>query len=269
MKKYLALILAVIMVLAFASCGNNDSNVTTEAPKTNAPADVTTEAPATDIFAKSEGTKTYAEYLAAAKGDVVTIEAFVQAKADTFEQYGNTNLFLADKDGAYYVYRLTIKSADDWAKIKVGTKMKITGVKTDYKGLIELGGNDEVTPGTYEILDGEYVADAVDITDKIGTDKISDYMCKLVTVKGTVVAKDGAAFTYKYNGTGAQGDDAYFWFKVGSNDAIQFLVETDIANKDTAVYKAVEAFKDGDAVTLTGFAYWYDGIQLQVTAVNK
>ena len=272
MKKFLALALALVMVLfAFASCDKGTAEESkadnTEANATEAGADTEAEE---DIFAKSEGTMTYAEYMAAAKGDKVVIEGFIQAKGNTYEAYGNTNIYLADKDGAYYVYRLTVNSADDWAKMTVGTKLKITGVKSDYSGEIEIAGNDEVTPGTYEFMDGTYVAEAVDVTAKVGTSDIDAYQNQLITITGAEVVADanGNAFTYKYNGSGSQGDDAYFYVSINGT-SYQFLAETDITDKDSDVYKAVEALKVGDKVTLTGFAYWYNGLQMQVTSITK
>lgn len=278
MKKYLSLVLALVMVLfAFASCTekapetDNTSapvgDITTAAAPENT--EGTTEAPAADIFAKSEGTMTYAEYAAAKKGDTVVIEGFIQAKGDTYASYKNSNVFLADKDGAYYVYRLTVKSDEDWAKMTVGTKLKVTGVKSDYSGEVEIAGDDQVTPATYEILEGSYVADPVDVTAKVGTADIETYMNQLITIKGAEVVADdnGKAFTYKYNGSGSQGDDAYFYVNI-NGAKYQFLAETDITNKDTDVYKAIEALKAGDKVDLVGFAYWYNGLQMQVTSLT-
>ena len=60
MKKLIALLLALTMVLCLAACGQKAAE--------------------TDIFAKGEGVMTAAEYQAAAVDTAVTVETFVQAK---------------------------------------------------------------------------------------------------------------------------------------------------------------------------------------------
>ena len=109
MKKVLAIVLILVMVFAMASCGKKES---------------------VDIFAKSEGTMTYDQYMAAAEGDKVVIEGFVQSAAYN-AKYGNVNLFLQDDKGAYYVYRAAYDDALA-AKLVEGAKVKVEGDKTGY-----------------------------------------------------------------------------------------------------------------------------------------
>ena len=83
MKKVLLFVLAAMMVLSCVACGTE---------------------PKEDINAKSEGVMTHAEYIAAAKGDEVVIEAFVQATQGWWEQDGQGKItaYLQDKDGGYF-----------------------------------------------------------------------------------------------------------------------------------------------------------------------
>ena len=77
----------------------------------------------------------------------------------------------------------------------------------------------------------------------------------------------GDAFMYKWDGSGAQGDDLYF--KVSSGDkTYTFTVESYLCGKDTDVYKAVEALKVGDTVDMEGFLYWYEGVNPHITSVT-
>ena len=81
MKKFLAMLLTLCMVLAFAGCAQRapeateapDQEATTEAPAGETPA-------ATEEDVKSEGVMTYAEYVAAELESQVTVETYVQAK---------------------------------------------------------------------------------------------------------------------------------------------------------------------------------------------
>ena len=90
MKKFIALILALLMVLSLAGCAAGSKDA--------------------DVFAKSEGTMTYAEYAAAAVDSQVTIEAFVQAKQSWWED--KATVYAVDKDGGYFMYDMACSEAD-------------------------------------------------------------------------------------------------------------------------------------------------------------
>ena len=93
-------------------------------------------------------------------------------------------------------------------------------------------------------------------------------MNQLVTFKGVTVEsydESGAAFAYK--DPEGKTDDLYF--KVSKDGTTyEFCVEFYLCGKDTDVYKAVEALKVGDVIDLTGFLYWYNGPNLQATALT-
>ncbi len=75
------------------------------------------------------------------------------------------------------------------------------------------------------------------------------------------------AFLYKYNGSGEDGDDLYFNVSYNGK-TYQFLVESDLCNKDSEVYKAVKSLKIGDVIDLEGFLYWYNGVNPHITKVT-
>ena len=104
MKKFIALLMAVMMVLALGACGNEKAG--------------------DDINAKSEGVMTYAEYAAAELKSAVVIEGYVQAKQSWWDN--KATLYLQDTDGAYFVYNLAC-SEEDYNKMPEGTKLKING----------------------------------------------------------------------------------------------------------------------------------------------
>ena len=83
-------------------------------------------------------------------------------------------------------------------------------------------------------------------------------------------AEDGAeaaAFLYKWDGSGKEGDDLYF--NASKDGAVYtFVVESYLCGPDTDVYKAVKDLKAGDTVDLEGFLYWYEGAQPHITGVT-
>ena len=177
MKKYLSILLAVVLAFALDGCASNVEK---------APA----ESAAADVNAKSEGVMTYAEYTAADLDSQVTIEAYVQAKQSWWEN--QATVYTQDADGAYFLYNMAC-SEEDYAKLEKGTKIKATGYKSEWSGEVE------ITDATFEIEEGSYVADAKDVTDLLGQDSLIDYQNQFVGFKGlTVEAADdtGAAYTF-------------------------------------------------------------------------
>ena len=277
MKKLFTVFMVCALAIAMlTACGKdnktNETPTPTEEPKTEAtatPAEETptpaqetpTPEPATptpvpfDPSAKSEGVMTYAEYIAAEKDDPVTVECFVQAHQSWWEN--KITVYAADPDGAYFFYEMTC-SEEDAAKLVPGTKIKATGYRSEWSGEIE------IVEATFEIEEGTYIAEPVDVTALLGTEDLVKKQNQKVSFKGLTVV--GAA-TYKHDGSGSQGDDLYF--KVAKDGkAYSFLVESYLCGKDTEVYKAVEALKVGDVVDLEGFLYWYNGVNPHITSVK-
>ena len=239
MKKIIALVLALMMVLSLTAC-------------------------AKDIHAKSEGTMTYAEYDAAALDTEVTIEAFVQDKQSWWDN--KATVYLQDKDGAYLSYNMACSEAD-YDKLVEGQKIKITGYKAEFAGEVE------VADGTFEIVNGNWVAEPADMTAKLGTDELIKYMNQKVAFKGLKVEPiyDGngaeATYLYAWDGSGTQGDDLYFNVSVNGN-TYNFCVESYLRDSSTEVYKAVEGLKIGDTIDCEGFLYWYEGVNPHITSVT-
>ena len=275
MKKLLALVLALSMMAALVSCGGNNtsssstpasSEATTEAPKTTEPttAEPSTEAPSeSEKASESEpaaSVMSYDDYVAADLESEVTVECYVQAHQSWWDN--KITVYAADEDGAYFLYNMACEEADA-EKLVPGTKIRVKGFKAEWSGEVE------ITDATFEIIEGSYIADPVDLTDVLGTDKEADYMNRFFTAKGLKVeaANDsGAAFLYNWDGSGTQGDDLYF--NVSLNDkTFSFTVESYLCGKDTDVYKAVEALKVGDVIDVEGFLYWYNGINPHITSV--
>ena len=261
MKKIVALMLALAMVLSLAACGEKPEPTepaSTEKPTekpTEAPTEASTEKPTeADIFAKSEGVMTFEQYAAAEDLADVTIEGFVQLCVYQ-AAYGNANLFIQDKDGGYFVYRMPMTDAEA-AKIQVGTKLQVKGIKTAWAGEVEF----KEGSAAATVMEGSYIAEAVDMTaDFADAEALAAKMNMLVGFKGLTVQNVEAP--------ASEGGDIYFDV---AKDGVcyTFCIESDERNKDTDVYKTALALKAGDLIDLEGFLYWYNAPQVHTSKIE-
>ena len=273
MKKFLAILLIVALAASFVACSNNnagnedvnsngtdDPDVKPEETANPEPAKTEEPVASPDEDVKGEGVMTYAEYIAADLDTEVVVETYVQAKQSWWDD--KATVYTQDHDGAYFCYNMTC-SEEDYAKLLPGTKIKVTGYKSEWAGEVE------IIDATFEIEEGEpYVAEALDVTELLGTDELIAHQNEFVAFKGlTIEAYDenGAAFAYKNEAE--KTDDLYF--KASYNGTTyDFCVEYYLCGSDTDVYKAVEALNVGDVVDLEGFLYWYEGANPHVTALT-
>lgn len=240
MKKVVAFMLAAMLTMSLVGCGSKPANSGDDA--------------------KSEGVMTYAEYMAADVDTQVVIEAYVQAKQSWWED--QATVYAQDKDGAYFLYNMAC-SQEDYDKLVQGTKIKVTGYKSEWSGEIE------IIDATFEIEDGSYIAKALDVTDLLGTDDLIKHQNEFVAFNGMTVedSGDGAAYLYKWDGSGSDGDDLYF--KVSLNgQTYSFTVESYLCDNTTDVYAAVKNLKVGDVIDMEGFLYWYEGVNPHITSVT-
>ena len=209
----------------------------------------------------------YSEYTAAEMGAEVTIEAYVQAKQSWWSD--KATIYLADQDGAYFVYELPI-SEEDYKKLTEGTKIRITGVKGEWSGEVEIMGSQAGSEATFEILnDSTYVSTAKELS--LSAD-LTGYQNQRVSFKNlTVVAQaDGtSAFYYKWDNSGAAGQNHDLYFSVtDGTTTYAFTVESYLTSEGSDVYTAVTNLKVGDVVNLEGFLYWYNAPQLHTTKLE-
>lgn len=241
MKKTIALTLTLALVLSLTACGKGGNGGDDK---------------------KSESVMTYAEYMAADLDSEVVIETYVQAKQSWWED--KATLYTQDKDGAYFIYNAVCSEAD-YEKLTPGTKIKVTGYKTEWSGEVEVAEG-----ATIEIEDGNYVAPVTDVTDLLGKDELIDHQNKFVSFKGmTVEAADdsGAAFLYNWDGSGEDGSDLYFNVSK-DGQTYTFTVESYLCDSSTEVYQAVKNLNVGDTVDMEGYLYWYEGVNPHITSVT-
>ena len=174
MRKFTAMLLVLVMVLALAGCA---------------------------------ATMNHDKYMAAAMDSKVTVKTYVQATQSWWDN--KITVYCQSKDGAYFAYELACSEADA-AKLVPGTKIIITGTKGEWSGEIEImDGTFEFAKGN-----DTYIATATDVTALLGTDKLIDHQNEFVSFKGLTVeaieykngepgddiyvtlSKDGASYSF-------------------------------------------------------------------------
>jgi len=269
MKKLIAMLLALSMILAFAGCAKTEEAPATTAAATEA-APVETEAAPEDTAPASaeEGVldggadiavdaapavMTHEEFMAADVEAEVCIETYVQATrswwADTICVYAQ------GPDGAYFMYDMAC-SEENAAKLVPGTKIRVTGDKAEFDGEVE------IMNATFEFVEGgdTWIAEAMPATELLGTDELITHMNKFASFEGLTIE----AIEYK---NGEPGDDIYV--TVGYNGATyDFCVEVYLTGPDSDVYTTVGTLNVGDVVNVEGFLYWYQGVNTHITAIE-
>ena len=148
MKRFVALLLVMIMVLAFAGCGSKGMS--------------------------------HADYMAAAMDSEVVIETYVQDHQSWWDN--KITVYCQSKDGAYFLYELAC-SEEDAAKLVPGTKIVVTGTKGEWAGEVEImDGTFEFAKGN-----DTFIAEALDVTGLLGTDEMIAHQNEKVAFKGMTV----------------------------------------------------------------------------------
>lgn len=255
MKKFLTLLLALVMALSIVGCGKTeDQTDDKDTPDEGGDAAVTV--------------MTHAEFDAAAVDSPVTVETYIQARQGWWEKdgVGVATFYTQADDGAYFLYNMPCSKADYDSMLVEGAKLRVYGYKTEWQGEVE------IIDATWEVLDGDTKTyEALDVTSLLGTDELIAHQNEKVSFKGMTVAASndaGAPFLYNWDGSGSEGDDLYF--NVTLNDTTYtFVVESYLCGPGTDVYEAVKGLNVGDVVDMEGFLYWYNGANPHITSVVK
>lgn len=255
MKKFLTLLLALVMALSIVGCGKTeDQTDDKDTPDEGGDAAVTV--------------MTHAEFDAAAVDSPVTVETYIQARQGWWEKdgVGVATFYTQADDGAYFLYNMPCSKEDYDSMLVEGAKIRVSGYKAEWSGEVE------IIDATWEVLDGDTKTyEALDVTSLLGTDELIAHQNEKVSFKGMTVAAsndEGAPFLYNWDGSGSEGDDLYF--NVTLNDTTYtFVVESYLCGPGTDVYEAVKGLNVGDVVDMEGFLYWYNGANPHITSVVK
>ena len=259
MKKFLAMTLALAMVMSFAACGAKE-----EAPATTAATEAVTEAPATEAATEAAAeaateaaeevkVMTHEEFVAAEMDTQVTVDTYVQAKQGWWEDAAI--FYTQAEDGAYLLYKMAC-TEEEYNALTEGTKIRVTGFKGEYKGEVE------ILDATFEVLEGSFVAEPVDLTESYADEAaLLAHQNEKVAFKGLTVEK----IEYK---NGEPGDDIYVTL-AKDGTSLNFCVEVYLTGTESQVYTSVGELAEGDVVDVEAYMYWYDGPNAHLTAVNK
>ena len=277
MKKLIAMLLALVMIIGLVACGNKtpdapvvDDPVVDDKPVQDKPVEPAPSDEPTDEPTEPEHvTMSYAEFVAAPMDSEVHVDTYIQATESWWD--GKIQLYTQNEEGAYYIYDVAC-TEEEAALLVPGTHICVTGYKGEWSGEVE------ILDATYEILEGSYIVEeAIDVTElaKQGNDALAEKMNHLVAINGMTVAPstdaegNEVAYLYKWDGSGSQGDDLYFNVAIGEQ-TYTFTVNVYMigTGADSDVYKAVEALQVGDTINVEGFLYWYNGAQPHVTSVT-
>ena len=110
-----------------------------------------------------------------------------------------------------------------------------------------------------DTVDERFMTDEVMI---YGIENGSKYV-KTEIPSGQVLISNGYAAKYKLS----EGDEITLKDKYSSK-TYTFTVESYLCDKDSDVYKAVEALQIGDKIDMEGFLYWYNGVNPHITSVT-
>lgn len=286
MRKVLCAILALSLAASMTACAGSGNSSTSEsstsessvAEETSSESSAAEET-SSDVSASEEETSgtdaeatvmSYDEYMAAAVDDPVTIQAYVQAKQAYYAEQETATVYLQDQDGGYFAYDMKC-SQEDYDAMTEGTCIQVSGYKAEWSGEVEImdGQLDSIVEGD------TFVADALDVTDLLGTEDLQSHQNEKVSFTGLTVAPstdangNEAAFLYNYDGSGTQGDDLYFNVTVGDSEEVYtFTVESYLCDSSSEVYKAVEGLQVGQTIDAEGFLYWYEGVNPHITSVT-
>lgn len=276
MKKTISMLLVLSMAGMLSGCAGKSTETTaadTTAAESAAAAEETTAAAestaaeTTEADGADEDVLNYEEYMAADLDTEVTIQAYVQTKQAWWED--QATVYAQDQDGAYFIYNAAC-SQEDYDLLVPGTKIQVTGYKSEWSGEVE------IMDGTIQVLEGEdtYVAEALDVTDLLGTDELIDHQNQFVSFTGMTVEAAGqdengndVAFLYNWDGSGTEGDDLYFNASY-NGETYTFTIESYLCDSSTEVYSAVKNLQIGQTIDMEGFLYWYEGVNPHITSVT-
>ena len=240
----LAVLLAVSMIFALCACGEAEPE-------------------ADPSSADGSGVMTHAEYDAVDFDSEVTVETYVQAKQAWAD--GKATFYTQAEDGAYFIYQMSC-TEEEFDSLTPGTKIRVSGTKSEWTGEVE------IINATFELLEGNFIPEPLDVTEMLGDDELAAHQNEFISFKGMTVepqtdaAGKEVAFLYNWDGSGSEGNDLYFDVSL-NGEKYTFTVRANLCGADSDVYKAVKALKIGDVIDMEGFLYWYDGPNPHITSV--
>lgn len=199
----------------------------------------------------------WADYMAAAKGDTVLVEGIVVAMNAKSLGNSRNHLFLADASGkgGYYSYQMDQDPVE--AGVKVGMTVSVSGPIEPYSGMQEIKG------GAFAIVDETIkTVDVVDITEYIlaGNTDFSEFVALPVTIKGvTIGSQDLATASSQYLYFSIAGINSYVRTYVTDFPTTLDAATATADNADKAAIDKAHADHFGYTADVTGILILYSG----------
>ena len=229
MKKLLAVLFALMMVLSLSAC----TKPAEEPPVTAA--------------------NNYEDYLNAPVDTELELIMSVQGHQSWWDN--KVTVYAQDDDGGYFLYEA--QADEELAKIlEPGALIRVTGYKAEWSG------EQELADAKIELLSAPgKVYDPKDVTDIAGEpDKLKEFMNQKITIKGLEVVE--------VNHKDSESDpDIYVTVAVGGTQ-YDLCVENYLCGPDTEVWQTANGLEAGNVIDVEGFLYWYEGPNPHLTAIT-
>lgn len=258
-KKPIMILLFLPFIFLLISCGDSisPSEVSEEPTQTiNALTDSIPPATAENDTEKNEEQPimSFSDFLIADEDSPVTAEGYIQAK-DAWHE-GFCSVYVQNEEGAYYLERLHC-SQDEYQSLHVGRKIRISGYKSHWNDSLE------ISDATFQVLDGEWFAKAIDATEMIGTDELILHQNEKAFFRNMTIEAmpDGySVFYYGWDNTKQNVEDAEIFFRASSDDMIcDFTIKPSFCQKEQEILQILKSLHVGDTVDLTGYLRFYNG----------
>ena len=258
--KNLLFITVLAGALALASCNDKAATTTSKTGTTVVTTTATTTAPTTKT------PLSYAEYLAAANDEEVTIKAVIQDRCTWYN--GAASFYLGNEEGGFYVYNMKCTEAE-YEDLIPGTEIVVTGAKAEWKGEVEISFETPTENAGFEIVGTAKGLESVKAVNDIAKATLDNYKNQLVSLTAEVI-KVGYSNHEDFTLSPAAGVDVYFQVRDSKGNEATYVVEAYLETTQfgSDTYTNACNLHVGDVVSLEGFVYYYDNPQLQVTKIN-
>ena len=142
------------------------------------------------------------------------------------------------------------KSEVDYSNLKIGDYIEVLGIKTEYKGLVEVTTITmlEVDESKFQIIEPKDVSSVADLNDVIH--------------QGTIINLQNVKVASAYVASGSKGD-----YKFSVNDGNSVITVFVKAANESTYHDALSKLAVNDLINLNGFVIsWFNGFQLM--AIN-
>lgn len=266
-KKLIMILMILTLVFVFPAC--RSSSPPADNPEESLPSPkVNAEDPSPLPDADEHPVMSYQDFLASEIDCPVTVDAYVQAKEPW--QNGHVSLYAQNRSAAYYLDRMNC-SRDECEKLEIGQKIRISGYKSLWNDSLS------ISDAAFQLLNGNWIAEARDVTAMIGTDELIQHQNEKVCFRGMTVEAmpDGLSVWYSgWDNSAPEGADSELWFRASYDGTVcEFTIRPSLCPDMQELLQTLQAVRIGDRIDLTGYLRYVNGplpciTEIQVTEGN-